>query len=124
MLEPLFQWISSLPVSKAIGESIWIYPLVQAIHLVFLAIFAGAILIVDLRLLGKAMTQQPVALVAHDARPWMIGGLIGLVVTGIPQLMQNAMREYFAEFFWWKMYILAAAIIFTFTVRHKVTQAR
>jgi hypothetical protein len=37
--------------------------------------------------------------------------------------MQNAMREYFAEFFWWKMYLLAAALIFTVTVRRKVVNA-
>src|SRR5687767_11184973 len=123
MLEPLFEWISMLPVSRAIGESLWIYPLVQAIHLVFLAMLAGAVLIVDLRLLGSGMTRQSVAQVARDARPWLIGGIIGMVVTGVPQLMQNAMREYFAEFFWWKMYFLAAALIFTFTVRRRVTTA-
>ena len=32
MLQPYFQWMNDLAVSKAIGESIWIYPLVQAIH--------------------------------------------------------------------------------------------
>ena len=122
MLEPLFQWISELAVSRAIGESLWIYPLVQAIHLVFLAIFLGAVLVVDLRLLGGGFTRQPVAQVARDARPWLLGGLIGLVLTGVPQLMQNAMREYFAEFFWWKMYLLTAAVIFTFTVRRHATR--
>jgi hypothetical protein len=123
MLEPVFQWISELALSRFIGESLWIYPLVQAIHLVFLAIFFGAVFVVDLRLLGAGFSRQPLAQIARDARPWMLGGLIGLVLTGIPQLMQNAMREYFAEFFWWKMYLLAAAIVFTFTIRRKATQA-
>ena len=59
--QPFFEWMNDLAVSKAIGESIWIYPLVQAIHLVFLALFAGALLIVDLRLLGFGMREQPVA---------------------------------------------------------------
>lgn len=92
MLEPMFQWISELAVSKAIGESLWIYPLVQAVHLVFLAILAGAILTVDLRLLNRGFTSQPVSQVARDARPWLIGGFIGMLLTGVPQLMQNAMR--------------------------------
>jgi hypothetical protein len=123
MLEPFFLWISELAVSRYIGESLWIYPLVQAIHLVFLAMFFGAVFVVDLRLLGAGFSRQPAAQIARDARPWMIGGLLGLVLTGIPQLMQNAMREYFAEFFWWKMYLLAAAVVFTFTVRRKVAQS-
>lgn len=122
MLEPFFEWISQLSVSQAIGESLWIYPVVQAIHLVFLAILLGAVLVVDLRLLGLGFSRQPVSQVARDARPWLIGGLIGMILTGVPQLMQNAMREYFAQFFWWKMYFLAAALIFTFTVKRRATR--
>lgn len=122
MLLPFFEWLGSLPVSQAIGGSIWIYPLVQAIHLVFLALFAGAILIVDLRLLGVTLRSQPVAQVARDARPWLIAGFLGLVCTGIPQLMQNASREYYSEYFWYKMYLIAFGLIFTLTVRRKSTQ--
>jgi hypothetical protein len=123
MLQPFFEWMGALPVSQAIGASIWIYPLVQAIHLVFLALFAGGMLIVDLRLLGFGMTSQPVSQVARDARPWMISGLVGLVATGLPQLMQNSTREYFSEFFWYKMYMIAFGLILLLTVRRKMTQA-
>jgi hypothetical protein len=123
MLQPFFQWMNDLPVSKAIGESIWIFPVVQAVHLLFLALFAGALLIVDLRLLGLGLKAQSVAKIARDARPWLIVGLLGLVVTGTPQLMQNAMREYYSDFFWMKMYMLPIALIYTFTIRQKVTMA-
>lgn len=123
MLEPFFQWMNDLAVSKAIGESIWIYPLVQAIHLLFLALFAGALLIVDLRLMGFGIREQSTARLARDARPWLIVGFLGLVVTGMPQLMQNAMREYFSDFFWLKMYFIPIALVFTFTIRQKVALA-
>jgi hypothetical protein len=123
MLQPYFQWMNDLAVSKAIGESIWIYPLVQAIHLLFLALFAGSLLIVDLRLMGWGMREQPIAKVARDAWPWTIIGFLGLVATGMPQLMQNAMREYFSEFFWIKMYVLPVALIYTLTIRRKVALA-
>jgi len=123
MLLPFFEWLNALPVSQAIGGSIWVYPFIQAIHLVFLALLAGAILIVDLRLLGVTMRSQPLAQVARDARVWFVVGLIGMICTGIPQLMQNASREYYSEYFWYKMYLIAFGVIFTFTVRRKVTQA-
>lgn len=122
MLQPFFDWMGALPVSQAIGASIWIFPLIQALHLVFLALFAGAILIVDLRLLGLGMRSQPVSQVARDARPWLILGFLGMVCTGLPQLMQNASREYFSEFFWYKMYLIAAGLIVILTIRRKVTQ--
>ncbi len=122
MLQGFFEWLQALPVSQAIGSSIWVFPLVQAIHLVFLALFAGAILIVDLRLLGLGMRMQPVSQVARDARPWLIAGFLGMVATGVPQLMQNASREYFSEFFWYKMYLIAIGLILIVTIRRKMTQ--
>ena len=122
MLLPFFDWMNALPVSQAIGASIWIYPLVQAIHLVFLALFAGGIMIVDLRLLGFGLRSKSVSEVARDARPWMITGFLGLVATGLPQLMQNASREYYSEFFWYKMYLIAFGLILMVTVRRKMTQ--
>ena len=122
MLQPFFDWMAALPISQAIGASIWIFPLVQAIHLVFLAVLAGSILIVDLRLLGFGMNSQPVSQVARDARPWLILGLVGMFCTGLPQLMQNASREYFSEFFWYKMYLIAFGVLLIVTVRRKVTQ--
>jgi hypothetical protein len=85
-------------------------------------VLVGAVLIVDLRLLGRGMIRQPIAQVARDAWPWLMIGLVGMVLTGLPQLMQNAMREYYSEFFWQKMYFLAAALVLTFTVRRWITQ--
>jgi hypothetical protein len=123
MLEKFFLDVGEWPISKAIGESLWIYPVIQAFHLVFLAILVGAILIVDLRLLGRGMTRQPAAVIARDAWPWFLIGIVGMVLTGVPQLMQNASREYYSEFFWQKMYFLAAALLFTVTVRRKVSIA-
>jgi hypothetical protein len=123
MLQPYFQWMNDSWVAKAISESLWIYPLDQAIHLVFLALFAGSILILDIRLLGLGMREQTVAKIARDSWPWVIVGFLGLVATGIPQLIQNAMREYYSEFFWIKMYVLPIALIYTITVRRMVSQA-
>lgn len=122
MLEETFLWMGEWPISKAIGESLWIFPLVQAFHLVALAAFIGAVLIVDLRLLRVALTERPVPEVARDAKPWLIWSLVALVLTGIPQLIQNASREYYSDFFWWKMYLLFAATVFTFTVRAWITR--
>jgi hypothetical protein len=45
------------------------------------------------------------------------------VATGVPQLMQNASREYFSEFFWYKMYLIAFGLIFLLTVRRKMIQS-
>lgn len=122
-MQSAFEWINGLGASAAIRESVWFYTVDQAFHLVALGIFAGAVLVVDLRLLGRGMSDQPLAKVAKDAEPWFIGAFLALLVTGIPQLMSNAMRQYFSEFFWMKMEFMVVALIFTFTLRRRVAMA-
>src|SRR5262249_22543232 len=76
-----------------------------------------------LRLMGRVLTERPIAGVAKDAQPWMIAGLIALTITGIPQMMSNAIREYYSSFFWFKMVMLLLATIYTFTLRRRVALA-
>jgi hypothetical protein len=123
MLLRFFRAMNEMPVSAAIRESLWMTAVFNTLHLLFLVMFAGAVLIVDLRLLGSGAKDQPVAHVARDAEPWLIAALIGLTMTGIPQLIANALREYRSDLFWMKMAILLVAVIYTFTLRRNVTLA-
>ena len=123
MLLPFFTWMADAAPSVMIRNSVWFFALDQAVHLVALAVFMGAVLIVDLRLLGRGLTDRPIAQVARDAQPWLVWALVGLLVTGIPQLMSNAIKEYYSSYFWVKMGALLVAFIFTFTVRSKVAFA-
>ena len=123
MLLPFFEWLDTLRVGDWISTSSYAAPLINVAHILALVMLFGSLLIVDLRLLGRGMTQQPVAKVARDARPWLIGALICMLLTGIPQVLSLPIREYYSPFFWMKMRLLLVALIFTFTLRHKVTMA-
>jgi hypothetical protein len=114
VLESFFDWMRSQAVY---GSSPYIGPVVNLIHLVSMVIFAGALLIVDLRLLGLGLTRQRLVEVARDAMPWLVAGLIGLTLTGIPQTMDRASELYTTSMFWLKMYLLLFGVIWTFTVR-------
>jgi len=113
MLEQFFLDMEKWPASQYIGSSLWIFPVVQAFHLVAVALFLGAILMINLRMLGAGFKEQPLAKVARDARPWIMWGFLFIFVTGLPQLMQNASREYYSEYFWMKMEFLAAGLVLT-----------
>jgi hypothetical protein len=117
-----FQWMESLAFSEYIRLS-WLSAAINVAHLLALVVFAGAVLIVDLRLMGRGLTERPLAQIARDARPWLTGGFLALVFTGIPQLTSTAIKQYYSPFFWFKMEVLLVAVIFTLTLRHRVTLA-
>jgi len=122
-MEQLAVDIAAWPVSRAINESSWIFALVQAFHLLSLAVLAGAVLMVDLRLLGKGFSNQPTATVARDARPWLLGSIVAMVLTGIPQFISLAPKEYESTYFRWKMLLLLVVLIYTFTIKRLVAYA-
>lgn len=120
MLYPLFEWMEGLGVY---GASFYLGPAVNLVHLLAMVMLMGALIIVDLRLLGVGLKGQPLSQVARDAQPWFIVGLIGITLTGIPQLAERATDQYVNSLFWVKMYLLIFGLSWTFTIRRKVTQA-
>ena len=105
MLQPFFEWMQGLALSAFFLESVWPTPIVQCIHLVAVAVFAGALLLVDLRLLGTGLTMASIPQVARVAQPWLVGSFVVLVLTGIPQMTSTAMKQYYSPFFWGKMQV-------------------
>ena len=119
-LLPLFEWMQGLRFSGFFLENVWPTPIVQCVHLVAVAAFAGAVLVVDLRLLGRGLTDTPLAQLATAAEPWLIGSFVVLVLTGMPQLASTALKQYYSPFFWWKMEALLVGVILTLTIRRKI----
>ena len=123
MLLPFFEWCESLWLGQFVVGSNWLFPVIESIHLLALAMLGGSIFLVDLRLLGLGLKDRAVAELARDARPWMIGGLIAMVVTGIPLFLSEPIKCYYSTAFWIKMTTLPIALAFAFTVRTRVTRA-
>jgi hypothetical protein len=117
-MQPLFQWIEATELAMWINNSNYAFAVIECFHLLALAIIGGAVLVVDARLLGLGFRNQKVADVAAAARPWLIGSLILIIVSGYGMFSSLAAGKYYWNIgFWLKMYFLAAAIIFTFAVR-------
>ena len=123
MMKAFFDWFQTLAFSVAFRESAWMFAVIEAAHLLALAVFAGAVLIVDLRLLGGGLKERPLPQVARDAQPWLMGSIVGLFVTGVPMIMGNGEKYYYSEFFWQKMGVLVVAFIYTFTIRRRFARA-
>ena len=115
-----FAWCEHSAVGGAIRSSNWLFPVIEAFHLLGLAVIGGAVLVVDLRLFGIGLRRQPVAQLARDAQPWLIASLMVMVATGSLMFMSEAIKCYYHPAFWVKMTSLFLAIVFTFTVHKKV----
>lgn len=121
MLLPFFEWCESLWIGRTVVGSLWLFPVIEAIHLLALAVLGGAVLILDLRLLGTGLKQWTPAELWRDSRPYLVGAIAALILTGVPLFLSEAVKCYYNTSFWVKMTTLPIAIAFAFTIRAKVT---
>ena len=119
----LFRWCENTSLGTALRGSRWLFPVVEAGHLLALAVFGAAVLIVDLRLWDLGLRQRSVAEVAKNAQPLLIGSLVAMLITGYMLFAAQASRYYYNPAFWFKMIALLFALVFTFTVRRHVIMA-
>ncbi len=115
----LCEWCYNTSLAGAIRDSTWLFPAIEAIHLLGLALLGGTVLLVDLRLLGLGLRWHPIADVASGVRGWMTTGVIVMVVSGALLFASEAMKCYESGPFRLKMLSLALALLFTFTIRRR-----
>jgi hypothetical protein len=118
-----FQWIENSGIGQAIRSSNWMFPVIEAFHLVGLSLIGGAVLILNMRLFGIGLRQTPVARLARAVQPFLNGSLALMLTTGTLLFLSEAVKCYYSPAFRMKMVFLALAIIFTNTVQRKVALA-
>jgi hypothetical protein len=117
------QWCEASTIGNAIRTSTWAFAVIESVHLLALAAIGGAVLVVDLRMLGLGLSESRVRDLARDAFPWLVASLVVMLVTGVGLFLSEATKCYYSTPFWVKMTSLALAMTFTFTVRRWVTLA-
>lgn len=120
---PFFHWLSLTWIGIAMRDSTWAFAIVEIVHLVTLAIFGGAILMLDLRFLGYGFSTQPAPQVARAFLPITAGGAAILFVTGTLLLASGPMRYYYNTPFRVKMVLFFIAIFFHFTLQVRVARS-
>jgi hypothetical protein len=76
------QWIQDTQVGTAIRESILVYPIILAVHVLALTVSVGTLMWFDLRLLGIKMRSQRVSEVYRGLMPTMLCGFLVMFATG------------------------------------------
>ncbi len=75
-----------------------------------------------MRLLGVGMTSAAPSLMERNLRPWLISGVLGVLLTGIVIGMLNPDKLYTSPAFFTKMIALVSALVFTFAVTANVAR--
>lgn len=113
------RWLEDTGGSVALHESIWVYPIVESVHVLTLCLFLGMTVMIDLRLLGANFTATPVSQVYRRLAPWMMSGFAIMVVSGALLFYASPVKTYLNIFFRLKMTFLVMAglnvIVFHFT---------
>lgn len=115
----LFEWFEMTGPGVVVRESIWMFPVLEAVHLLGLCLLGGTVLLVDLRMLGLTMRGQTTVTLAANMRPWLLTSLGVLIVTGVLLFLSEAVKCYYNQSFWVKMIALPLALAFTFLVRER-----
>src|SRR6476661_7352042 len=117
------KWSEATSMGRMIRNSEYAFPMLEFVHLAALAVIGGAVLVVDMRLLGFGLKKTSVAQLAKDAQPYVTGSLIVMLLTGIALYTSEATKCYASVAFWIKMVSLLLAMTFTYTIK-KRTAAR
>lgn len=115
----VFQWLEASSLGNYVRQSLWLFPVIEAFHLVALAAIGGSLLVVDLRLMRLVLRAQPLADIGRAARPWFNLSFAVMLVSGTLLFLSEAVKCFYNQPFWIKMGALLLATIHTYTLRRK-----
>ena len=112
----------AIPVNP-IARWVWVFPVVESIHICGFTLLVGTVTILDLRLLGLCFRQQSISQVAKNLAPWTNTGILIQLITGAYLFSGDAGEYVQVAAFRSKMLLLLLALIFHVTVVRTATAA-
>jgi hypothetical protein len=128
------QWLQDVPGavdgdpstswSQQFAGSLHLWALTEGTHVVSLILFAGTILVVDLRMLGFLFRDTPYSQLNDRVLPLTVLGFALMLVTGVLLFLSNPVEYYHSVWFRLKVIflVLAAANILWF--HHRTQKSR
>lgn len=106
------EWLSTTNPSVFIqNHNSWVIPTIQSIHIAGIALVMGSVLMIDLRILGWAGTDQTLRQTTNRFGPWLTASLGLLLVTGTLLVIGEPVRELVTFSFWFKMALVAVGTL-------------
>jgi hypothetical protein len=125
-LSHLCQWLNDSSIGTTIRESDYLFPVIETVHVLALALLVGTVAILDLRLLGLVLKKEPVQDVAGQILPLTWIGFAVMFVSGFLLFWAEAAKSYSNPAFRIKVILLLLVglnpLIFHTTIYRKVGQ--
>ncbi len=111
-------------LAEKIREALFLFPMLEATHVIGFALVFGTIIIIDLRLIGLASSQRSFKRMYSDILKWTWAAFALTALTGALMFITNATVYYHNFYFRTKMLLLVLAGInmgvFELTLGRKV----
>ncbi len=108
-LTTIWQSLEATPFGAAIRESLWLFPAIETVHLLGMAVLVVMIAAFDLRLLGLALRAASVQDLAGRLFPWAWAGFLIQVITGFLLFSSEATKMAVNPAFRLKMLLIVLA---------------
>jgi hypothetical protein len=106
----MFTALEQSGFAAAIRQSLWIYPAANVGHIVALVVFAGAVTVMDVRLLGGLAATAPGRLIAR-ARWFVIAAFAAMATTGFVLFSAEASHVSLNPVFQLKFALIGAGLV-------------
>ncbi len=104
-------WIQQTGVATGIRDSLLLFPLLESVHVIGLALVFGTITIIDLRLLGAASASRSFRRMSAEIMKWTWAAFAVTALTGVLMFITNATVYYNNVYFRAKIALLVLAAI-------------
>jgi hypothetical protein len=101
-------WLESTSLAEAMRQWLWLYPIVEIIHILGLAVLVGAAALFDFRLLGLS-AALPVQALARHLLPGALLSLVAIIPSGLLMFIAHATEMASNPAFQLKLLLLTAA---------------
>ncbi len=113
---PFFEWHDASWLGQFISGSIWLFPAIETIHILAMAVMFGGLMVLNLRLLGLGMRKQPLPLLTKQLMPYVNSGVAIMLLSGYCLFASEAVKCFSNDGFKFKMGALATVLIFQYTL--------
>ena len=116
------EWLSHTSPSILIQtHNASVIPTIQSIHIIAIGVVLTSVLMIDLRILGRAGRDQTLRETTDRFGPWLSGALLVLLITGVSMVVGEPVRALLSFSFWLKMFFVAVgtliAAVFQITLK-------